>query len=67
MSKLSEIYEGWINLIYPNPRIKQIAEERFDICSNCDYLQKNKVCKLCGCYMPAKVRSMKSSCDDNNW
>jgi len=62
LSRLSEIYEGWKNLTFPNPEVEVEAKRRIEICINCDKLTKRNTCKLCGCYMPAKVRSLKSHC-----
>ena len=67
MSKVSEIIEGWKNYTFPNPHIEAIAKERITICCECDKLRKNNTCMLCGCYMPAKVRSSKSHCRLKRW
>ena len=67
MSRLSEIYEGWKNYAFPNPQIEEIAKRRIAICIECKELRKNNSCALCGCYMPAKVRSLKSHCRLNKW
>lgn len=62
-SVLLEIYDGWKNLIFENPEAEELAKKRIAICVNCDEFKlKNKTCKLCGCYMPAKVRSRQSTC-----
>jgi hypothetical protein len=62
MSKLSEIYDGWKNYVFPNSEIEREAKRRIEICVNCDKLNSRNTCSLCGCYMPAKVRSLKSHC-----
>ena len=67
MSKLLEIFEGWKNYTFPNPIIEKEAIKRMKICINCDKLKKNNCCQLCGCYMPAKVRSPKSHCRLKKW
>ena len=67
MSKLSEIYEGWKNLTFPNKRIETEAKRRINICIDCDKLNNRNFCVLCGCYMPAKVRSSKSHCRIKKW
>jgi len=67
MSKLSEIYVGWKNFTFPNPKIEEIAKKRIAICIDCDKLNKKNYCKLCGCYMPAKTKSPKSHCRDKKW
>lgn len=66
MTQLSEIYNGWKNLTFPSPEIEEMAKKRMVICVECDKLKNNK-CKLCGCYMPAKVRSLKSKCKLKKW
>lgn len=67
MSRLSEIISGWKNYAFPNHKIEKIAKKRIAICLECDDLKKNNSCALCGCYMPAKVRSPKSKCDAKKW
>ena len=68
MSKLEEIYNGWKNLVFPNPEIEIIAKERMRICvEECIELSDINVCKQCGCYMPAKTRSPQSACTLHKW
>ena len=67
MCRLSEIYEGWKNLTFPNPKIEKIAKKRMEICVGCPMLTKRNICELCGCYMPAKVRSPESKCVGEKW
>ena len=67
MSILSEIYDGWKNLTFPNSSIENEAKRRIIICIDCDRFSNRKICNLCGCYMPAKVRSIKSKCRLNKW
>ena len=67
MSRLSEIYDGWKNYAFPNQQVETMAKERIAICVKCDKLKKNNSCSLCGCYMPAKVRSPKSHCRIKKW
>jgi hypothetical protein len=69
MSQLSEIYAGWKNYTFPNPQIEELAKKRIAICvqNDCKKLRSNKTCVLCGCYMPAKVRSPKSKCKLGKW
>lgn len=67
MTQLEEIISGWKNYIFPNEEIEETAKKRIKICLDCPYLRKNKVCSLCGCYMPAKVRSTKSKCKKMYW
>jgi recombinational DNA repair protein RecR len=68
LSQLQEIYEGWKNLAFPlSPKVEELAKKRINICVNCDKLNKRNFCKLCGCFMPAKVRSHKSKCLKGLW
>ena len=69
MSVLSEIYNGWKNYVFPNPQIEELAKKRIAICVNneCGKFKPNKSCTMCGCYMPAKVRSLRSKCPLKKW
>lgn len=67
MSRLSEIFKGWKNYVFPNPDIEKLAKERMEICVGCEFLSNRNSCELCGCYMPAKVRSPKSHCNEKKW
>ena len=64
---LAEIYEGWKNLVFDNPDVREEAKRRMAICVACDKFRKTKTCTLCGCYMPAKVRNLKMKCLINKW
>jgi len=69
MTILQEIYDGWKNYVFPNPQIEQQAKKRIEICvsNECGKFRTNKFCAMCGCYMPAKVRSPRSKCKLNKW
>jgi hypothetical protein len=67
MSLLEEIYNGWKNYLFPNLQIEELAKKRAVICVNCPKLKSNKVCSICGCYIPAKVRSPRSKCPIKKW
>jgi hypothetical protein len=69
MSILMEIYDGWKNFIFDNPEAEEEAKRRMTICvsNKCGKFTKNKFCAVCGCYMPAKVRSVKSKCFLGKW
>lgn len=69
MSQLTEIFEGWKNLTFPNPQIEELAKNRITICvkNDCKKFNQNKTCAMCGCYMPAKVRSRRSKCLKGLW
>lgn len=69
MGRLAEILAGWKNYTFPSPEIEKLATKRIEICvkNECGKLKPNNVCALCGCYMPAKVRSPKSHCRMGKW
>lgn len=69
MSLLQEIYAGWKNYVFPTPAVEEEAKRRMKICvEKCPLFKPhNKFCGKCGCYMPAKVRSLKSRCPLRKW
>jgi len=68
MAELEEIYSGWKNYIFPNKETEELAKKRISICFSCtNYKQKINRCNICGCFMPAKVRSINSSCPLKKW
>ena len=67
MSRLQEIFDGWKNFTFQNPGVEEEAKKRIAICIDCPKLNQRNFCDLCGCYMPAKVRSRKSHCRLRKW
>ena len=73
IKKLSEIAEGWKNLINRDPEVEKIAAERLGLCISCKYNSTAPAigmlsrCKACGCVLEAKSRSLKSNCPQNLW
>ena len=69
MSQLTEIYDGWKNYVFQDPEVEEIAKKRIAICvaNECKKFKTNKSCAMCGCYMPAKVRSKRSKCSMGKW
>lgn len=59
--KLASIIDGFSNYIWPNPEVEKIALERADICSQCN-LNSQNWCVDCGCFVPAKIRSLDETC-----
>lgn len=67
MSIFEEIVSGWGNYMFKSPKIEEKAKERLKICLECESLTRIQSCNLCGCFMPAKVRSPLSSCPIKKW
>tara|TARA_R110000796_G_scaffold83590_2_gene182762 strand:+ start:503 stop:754 length:252 start_codon:yes stop_codon:yes gene_type:complete len=65
-AKVSEIFDGWKNVVFPNEHVEQIAKARVAICGECEFNVKSR-CAKCGCPLVAKTRSMKSHCPLNKW
>ncbi len=66
--ELSDIVEGWKNLIFNDPETEEVGKQRMLICMRCDqYSKLNKTCRVCGCFMPAKVRLKNRNCPVQKW
>jgi len=65
-AKMSEILEGWKNVVFANEHVEKIAEARAGICATCEF-NVNSRCKKCGCPLIAKTRSMQSHCPLKKW
>lgn len=46
----------WDNNNLPTEVEENLIEKRTEICKSCTSLNKYKICKECGCFMPMKVR-----------
>ena len=45
-----------------------IYQQRMSICHSCDeYVKALKVCKACGCFMPAKSKIAQIRCPKDKW
>ena len=64
--KIKEIFNGWKNVVFPNPQVEQIAKARAAICSKCEFNVRSR-CKKCGCPLIAKTRAMQSHCPLKKW
>lgn len=47
--------------------VKELAEERYSICKSCPRLTGLKICSICNCIMPIKVKFAKASCPAGKW
>lgn len=47
--------------------VKELAEERYSICKSCPRLTGLKICSICNCIMPIKVKLAKTSCPAGKW
>jgi hypothetical protein len=67
IEKFDEIVSGWKNYMFKSEEVESIAKKRLITCLNCEHITKNKRCSKCGCFIPAKVRSLKSKCPKGFW
>jgi len=65
-SRAQRIIEGWGNYIFRTPETEAVAKRRAEICATCNE-NKKEWCQVCGCYIPAKVRSMAEECPKKLW
>ncbi len=59
--KVKSIAKGWSNVIWPNPEVEKVAYKRIKICAECEHNVKS-FCNDCGCWIPAKARSLDEHC-----
>lgn len=72
-NQLQQILDGYTNLLRAkfnnlDENTIAIAKERYTICLSCPY--RNTLldnCKRCGCYLPAKTRTLGASCPIGKW
>ncbi len=72
-----KILEGIKNNIFKKEDVEEIYNERLKVCSDCPDLDvkggqcyvkgTQPCCKLCGCSLGIKLRSLSASCDANKW
>lgn len=47
---------------------KEQYDARYEICKSCQHFKKKvRLCGLCGCFMPAKVRLKAATCPAGKW
>jgi hypothetical protein len=70
-----KILEGIANYVFKREDVEDVVNTRWQICLECEHLDHTgkgcvipgtqPCCKLCGCSMKFKLRSMASECADN--
>ena len=46
---------------------KHIAQQRYDICKTCPRFTELKLCSVCNCVMPIKVKFAYADCPLGRW
>ena len=68
VQKSTNIVEGWANLMTKRYKHTPFVKNRAQICYKCSNLNKvTKFCKLCGCFIPAKITVKKEGCPVGLW
>lgn len=65
-----ETAEAQAAALLPNDWIvpESVSSERYNICISCENLYKpTNQCRLCGCFVKAKVHLAKTKCPINKW
>jgi len=81
--KLSGIYNGWKNYLFPNQKVEKLAKGRALICAQCpdavygtyEKLMKDWTlkevkgmkCNQCGCPLSTKLRNVDEQCPKGLW
>ena len=73
---LDKIYEGIKNKVFVKEDVEQIANIRWNICTNCDFFDTKGThcavpgtqpcCADCGCILNLKVRSLSLQCSHSS-
>ena len=82
LKKVRSIFTGWFYLAFKRDKVEDMANRRAKICAKCPYAKfsnidvvwdkripsiSGKHCQICGCSLPAKLRSAFESCPDDKW
>ena len=73
----AQILEGIKNNVFKSEHIEEAAAQRWAICLNCPFLDKEggsclikgtaPCCSKCGCSLKYKARALSSECPVGNW
>lgn len=75
---VQEIVNGWINTVFPNEKIEEVAVDRLRVCLTpdgeepyCRYYNPRGIlgakCDACGCPLKMKIRSETTTCPEKKW
>ena len=65
--KAKSIIVGWKNLITGKYKNDPLVSNRAKICYKCKYKTNNNFCKICKCYIPAKITVKDEKCPKLWW
>jgi hypothetical protein len=69
-NQAKEIFEGFVNNLFPNDEIRELSRNRLKICFECPIRTNNKCDKSkggCGCFLNLKTKSPDSHCPLKKW
>lgn len=72
MNKVTEIVTAWAVSFNPSEEQKQLANNRYQVCLDCDKRKKKlgiEICDKCGCPLSKKIftQQFNQSCPLNKW
>lgn len=72
-----QILEGVTNSLFKKEHVEFIAQERMDICNECEFIDRtgseclipgtSPCCSVCGCKLAWKTRALSEGCDKGKW
>lgn len=66
-NKVKNIVQGWMNLLSNKYINDEYVKQRAKICFNCKLKNELIFCKVCGCYIPAKITVKSEECPNKYW
>jgi len=45
----------------------KFSKQRMAICESCPKMKENKICGVCGCFLPIKTLWVTESCPEDKW
>ena len=77
VKNISQVYEGVKNKLFKRDYVEQIADHRWQICKDCEYLDtegktcaapgSEPCCEDCGCALMFKTRALSAACPKGKW
>lgn len=72
-----QIMEGIANNVFKKEHVEEVYTQRKSICDSCEFKDvegtkcaipgTQPCCRLCGCSLSIKLRSLNTSCPENRW
>lgn len=68
MIDLKQIAVDLLHGKLPQMAIKDLSDKRMGVCTQCEYMARlSRQCRLCGCFLDAKVKLLEAECPMQKW